>query len=179
MKPQWTGVGGFKEVVAMVSGQSVYSVQVPTVFNDVPVTKAKDVSYLNSNCPCHAWVRRSKYDIDPLRVDIYHASGAGGQNVNKVATAVRIVHLPANIKIGDAGRTGTQQKNKWRPWRLFVRVWLTTAGCSRWTRYFERQRPLSVLVTTVQSVSVPASHKTVQQTIHRLDSTKTWYNSSW
>ncbi|WP_369094676.1 peptide chain release factor-like protein, partial [Haemophilus influenzae] len=51
--------------------------------------------------------------IDPkdLRVDIYHASGAGGQNVNKVATAVRIVHLPTNIKV-EMQEERTQQKNR-------------------------------------------------------------------
>jgi peptide chain release factor 1 len=32
-----------------------------------------------------------------LRIDIYHSGGAGGQNVNKVATAVRITHLPTGI----------------------------------------------------------------------------------
>jgi len=40
-------------------------------------------------------------DIDPddLRIDIFHSGGAGGQNVNKVATAVRITHLPTGMVV--------------------------------------------------------------------------------
>ncbi len=34
---------------------------------------------------------------DDLRIDIFHSGGAGGQNVNKVATAVRITHLPPGV----------------------------------------------------------------------------------
>ena len=34
---------------------------------------------------------------DDLKIDFYHSRGAGGQNVNKVATAVRITHLPTGI----------------------------------------------------------------------------------
>jgi peptide chain release factor 1 len=34
---------------------------------------------------------------DDLKVDIFHSRGAGGQNVNKVATAVRVTHLPTGI----------------------------------------------------------------------------------
>jgi peptide chain release factor 1 len=40
-----------------------------------------------------------KVNDDDLRVDIFHAGGHGGQNVNKVATAVRITHLPTGMVV--------------------------------------------------------------------------------
>ncbi len=36
---------------------------------------------------------------DDLRVDVYHSGGAGGQNVNKVATAIRLTHLPTGLVV--------------------------------------------------------------------------------
>src|SRR5437763_721002 len=46
-------------------------------------------------------VEEVEVDVNPddLRVDIFHSAGAGGQNVQKVATAVRLTHLPTGIVV--------------------------------------------------------------------------------
>ena len=118
MEASYNGVGGIKDVVAMVSGQSVYSKlkyeSGAHRVQRVPVTESQGrVHTSTATVLVMPEIEEVEYDIDPkdLRIDIYHASGAGGQNVNKVATAVRIVHLPTNIKV-EMQEERTQQKNR-------------------------------------------------------------------
>lgn len=88
MEASANGVGGLKEVVAMVSGQSVYSKlkyeSGAHRVQRVPVTESQGrVHTSTATVLVMPEVEEVEYEIDPkdLRVDIYHASGAGGQNV--------------------------------------------------------------------------------------------------
>ena len=60
-------------------------------------------------------IDKKKIEINPedLRIDTYRSSGAGGQNVNKVETAVRITHLPTNLVVASQSERG-QATNKER-----------------------------------------------------------------
>ena len=98
--------GGFKEIVFEVHGRGAYS---RLKFESgghrvqrVPATEASGrVHTSTSTVVVLPEADEVEVDIDEkdLRIDIYHSGGAGGQNVNKVSTAVRITHLPTNIVV--------------------------------------------------------------------------------
>lgn len=101
-----TGLGGIKEVTYSLSGNNVYGdlkfesgvhrvQRVPETEGSGRVhTSAASVAVLPEVEDVQVEV-----DTNDLKIDIYRAGGAGGQNVNKVETAVRITHLPTNIVV--------------------------------------------------------------------------------
>lgn len=115
-----TGIGGFKEVVFEVKGKGAFSrlkhesgghrvQRVPTTETQGRIhTSAATVAVLPA-------VEEVEVDVDPndLRIDIFHAGGHGGQNVQKVATAVRIVHIPTGL-VAICQDERSQLKNKQR-----------------------------------------------------------------
>ena len=94
-------LGGIKEVVFEVNGSGAFSrlkfERGAHRVQRVPVTEASGRIH-TSTATVAVLPEADEVDVhispEDVRIDIYHASGAGGQNVNKVATAVRMVHIP-------------------------------------------------------------------------------------
>jgi peptide chain release factor 1 len=101
-----SGGGGMKEIIFEVRGKSAYS---RLKFESgvhrvqrVPVTEASGRIH-TSTATVAVLPKAEEVDIainqDDIRIDIFHSGGAGGQNVNKVASAIRITHFPTGIVV--------------------------------------------------------------------------------
>jgi peptide chain release factor 1 len=101
-----TGKGGFKEIVFAVSGENAYGTMkyesgVHRV-QRVPETEAQGRVHTSAaSVVVMPEVEDVEIEINPadLQFDTYRAGGKGGQNVNKVETAVRITHKPSGIVV--------------------------------------------------------------------------------
>ena len=99
-------IGSIKEVVFEVRGKCAYS----RFKYERGVHRVQRVPATESSGRIHTSTAtvavlpeadEVEVEVDPneLRVDIFHSGGAGGQNVNKVATAVRLTHLPTGLVV--------------------------------------------------------------------------------
>ena len=101
-----TGIGGYKEIILMITGQSVFAKlkyeSGAHRVQRVPATESQGRVH-TSTATVVVMPEMEEVDIDlddkDIRVDIYHASGAGGQHVNKTASAVRLTHIPTGIAV--------------------------------------------------------------------------------
>jgi peptide chain release factor 1 len=97
-------VGGFKEVVFEVKGKGAYGhlkyERGVHRVQRVPVTEASGRIH-TSTATVAVLPEVEEIDVqinqEDLRIDIFRSGGAGGQNVNKLSTAVRITHIPTGI----------------------------------------------------------------------------------
>lgn len=133
-----TDLGGFKEVIFLVKGEGAYGVLKYEAgvhrVQRVPSTEAGGRIHTSSASVVALPEISDDIDIqiDPedLRIDVYRASGAGGQYVNRTESAVRITHAPSGIVVTCQNQR-SQHQNKLQALALLK------------SRLYEQQRQLN------------------------------------
>ena len=110
--------GGYKEVIALISGDKVYS---RLKFESgthrvqrVPATESQGRIHTSAaTVAIMPEAEEVEFELDPkdLRIDTFRSSGAGGQHINKTSSAIRVTHLPTGMVV-ECQDQRSQRENK-------------------------------------------------------------------
>ncbi len=106
MSQNETGIGGYKEIIFMVKGKGAFSrLKWESGVHRVQRVPATESSGRIHTSTVTVAVLAEVEDVDiqipetDIKIDVYKSAGAGGQNVQKNSTAVRITHIPSGIVV--------------------------------------------------------------------------------
>ena len=144
-----SGLGGLKEVIVSVSGKDIYG----TLKYESGVHRVQRVPETETQGRVHTSAAsvavlpeadEVDVEINPvdLKIDVFRSGGAGGQNVNKVETAIRITHLPTGVVV-QCQDERSQLKNKQKAMKV-LRSRLLEAEIERHNQAISQKRKLMV-----------------------------------